>query len=126
MKFWLISLLMINIYGLKNCDSCRKASKWLDNNGLDYNFYDFKNFSLSDSLLSKWIEIHSLEKILNKRSTTWRNLSESLKNNFEKNYIKIIIENPSLIKRPIWEFKNLPERELTPGFGKVHQNFILK
>ena len=56
---------MINIYGLKNCDSCRKASKWLDNNGLDYNFYDFKNFSLSDSLLSKWIEIHSLEKILN-------------------------------------------------------------
>ena len=46
----------------------------VDNNGLDYNFYDFKNFSLSDSLLSKWIEIHSLEKILNKRSTTWRNL----------------------------------------------------
>ncbi|MEC7961490.1 MAG: ArsC/Spx/MgsR family protein, partial [Pseudomonadota bacterium] len=72
---------MINIYGLKNCDSCRKASKWLDNNGPDYNFYDFKNFSLSDSLLSKWIEIHSLEKILNKRSTTWRNLDEISKNN---------------------------------------------
>ena len=67
-----------------------------------------------------------IEKILNKRSTTWRNLSESLKNNFEKNYIKIIIKNTSLIKRPIWEFKNLPERELTPGFDKAHQNFILK
>ena len=117
---------MINIYGLKNCDSCRKASKWLDNNGLDYNFYDFKNFSLSDSLLSKWIEIHSLEKILNKRSTTWRNLDEISKNNFEKNYIKIIIKNTSLIKRPIWEFKNLPERELTPGFDEAHQSFILK
>ena len=117
---------MITIYGLKNCDSCRKAFKWLDNNNYDYNFYDFKNFSLSDSLLSKWIEIHSLEKILNKRSTTWRNLSENLKNNFEKNYIKIIIENTSLIKRPFWEFNNLPERELTPGFDQAHQNFIFK
>ena len=45
---------------------------------------------------------------------------------FEKDYIKIIIKNTSLIKRPIWEFKNLPERELTPGFDKAHQNFILK
>ena len=117
---------MITIYGLKNCDSCRKAFKWLDNNNYDYNFHDFKNFSLSDSLLSKWIETHSLEKILNKRSTTWRNLNESLKNNFEKNYIKIIIKNNSLIKRPIWEFNNLPERELTPGFDEAHQNFILK
>ena len=83
-------------------------------------------FSLSDSLLLKWIEIHSLEKILNKRSTTWRNLNENLKNNFEKNYIKIIIENTSLIKRPFWEFNYLPERELTPGFDQAHQNFILK
>ena len=42
---------MINIYGLKNCDSCRKASKWLDNNSLDYNFYDFKNVTFySDSM----------------------------------------------------------------------------
>ena len=51
---------MITIYGLKNCDSCRKAIKWLDNNSFDYNFYDFKNFSLSDSLLLKWIEIQDL------------------------------------------------------------------
>ena len=71
MKFWLASLFMINIYGLKNCDSCRKALKWLDKNNQLYNFFDFKNFALSESLLLKWIEAHSLEKILNKRSTTW-------------------------------------------------------
>ena len=51
---------MITIYGLKNCDSCRKAFNWLDSNNYDYNFHDFKNFSLSDSLLSKWIETQNL------------------------------------------------------------------
>tara|TARA_B100001113_G_scaffold20269_2_gene15024 strand:- start:4723 stop:5115 length:393 start_codon:yes stop_codon:yes gene_type:complete len=125
MKFWLASLFMINIYGLKNCDSCRKALKWLDKNNQLYNFFDFKNFALSESLLSKWIEAHSLEKILNKRSTTWRNLDKDLKNNFEKQYIKIIIKNTSLIKRPIWEFNNLSKRELLPGFDEVHQKFFM-
>ena len=59
---------MINIYGLKNCDGCRKALKWLDKNNYFYNFFDFKDLTLSGVLLLKWIEVHSLEKILNKRS----------------------------------------------------------
>ena len=116
---------MINIYGLKNCDGCRKALKWLDKNNHFYNFFDFKDLTLSGVLLLKWIEVHSLEKILNKRSTTWRNLDENLKNNFEKDYIKIIIKNNSLIKRPIWEFKGLSKRELAPGFDEEHQKFFM-
>ena len=87
---------MINIYGLKNCDGCRKAFKWLDKNNYFYNFFDFKDLTLSGVLLLKWIEVHSLEKILNKRSTTWRNLDENFKNNFEKNTIEnkeTLIEN---------------------------------
>lgn len=117
---------MINIYGLKNCDSCRKAIKWLEKNSFEFNFFDFKDLHLTEILLSSWIKVHSLDRILNKRSTTWRNLDQKLKNNFDKDFIKIIIQNASLIKRPIWEKNSLPESNLAPGFSNIHKEFILE
>ena len=117
---------MINIYGLKNCDSCRKAIKWLEKNSFAFNFFDFKDLHLTEILLSSWIKVHSLDRILNKRSTTWRNLDQKLKNNFDKDFNKIIIQNTSLIKRPIWEKNSLPESNLAPGFSNIHKEFILE
>lgn len=117
---------MINIYGLKNCDSCRKAIKWLEINNFEFNFFDFKDLNLTEILLSSWIKVHSLDSLLNKRSTTWRNLDEKLKNNFDRDFNEIIIQNTSLIKRPIWEINALPESNLGPGFSNIHKEFILE
>ena len=115
---------MINIYGLKNCDSCRKAVKWLQANKIEYKFFDFKIISLTRSTVLKWIDIHSLDQIINKRSTTWRNLDEKLKNQLDTRAIDIIINSPSLIKRPIWEINSKSDRALNPGFGIRHQDLL--
>ena len=108
---------MINIYGLKNCDSCRKAIKWLEANKI-------KIISLTRSTVLKWIDIHSLDQIINKRSTTWRNLDEKLKNQLDTMAIDIIINSPSLIKRPIWEIDSRSDKALNPGFGIRHQDLL--
>ena len=115
---------MINIYGLKNCDSCRKAIKWLEANKIEYKFFDFKIISLTRSTVLKWIDIHSLDQIINKRSTTWRNLDENLKNQLYTRSIDIIINSPSLIKRPIWEINSMSVMALTPVFGICHQDLL--
>ena len=115
---------MINIYGLKNCDSCRKAIKWLEANKIEYKFFDFKIISLTRSTVLEWIDIHSLDQIINKRSTTWRNLDEKLKNQLDTRAIDIIINSPSLIKRPIWEINSKSDRALNPGFGIRHQDLL--
>ena len=117
---------MISIYGLKNCDSCREATKWLNSNNIEHKFFDLKDNVLSKSSLLKWINIHSLEKIINKKSTTWRNLDEVSKNQLDTVAVNIIIDFPTLIKRPIWELNTKPHTELDPGFQDRHQDFIKK
>ena len=117
---------MICIYGLKNCDSCRKAIKWLSSNNIGYKFFNLKDNILSKSTLIEWINVHSLEKIINKKSTTWRNLDDASKNQLDTNAVNIIIDFPSLMKRPIWELNTKPHYELDPGFQDRHQNFIKK
>ena len=86
---------MICIYGLKNCDSCRKAIKWLSSNNIEYKFFNLKDNILSKSTLMEWINVHSLEKIINKKSTTWRNLDDASKNQLDTNAVNIIIDFPS-------------------------------
>jgi Spx/MgsR family transcriptional regulator len=117
---------VINIYGLKNCDGCRKAINWLNSNNIEYKFFNLKDNTLSKILISEWIEVHSLEKIINKKSTTWRNLNEASKNQLDTEAVNIIINFPSLMKRPIWELNTKPHKELDPGFQDRHQNFIKK
>ena len=115
---------MINIHGLKNCDSCRKACKWLDINKIEYEFFDFKKYPPTSLIILDWIETHTLEKIINKRSTTWRNLDQKLKNQLDTRAINIIINSPSLMKRPIWELNSKSHQSLSPGFDLGHQDFI--
>ena len=115
---------MINIYGLKNCDSCRKAIKWLEANKIEYKFFDFKNISLTRPTVLKWVDVHSLDQIINKRSRTWRNLDEELKNQLDTKAIDIIINFPSLIKRPIWEINARSDKALNPGFDSRHQDLL--
>ena len=72
---------MINIYGLKNCDSCRKAIKWLKDNNYSYEFFDIKVNPIKKSKIKEWLAVHDIEKTLNKKSATWRQLDQNLKKN---------------------------------------------
>ncbi|MES2825785.1 MAG: ArsC family reductase [Pseudomonadota bacterium] len=93
---------MIILYGIKNCDAVKKAREWLTKNKVNYHFHDFRADGLSKDKVNDWITEIGLEALVNKRSTTWKELTEAIKNNFnEKNAAAIIVEQPTLIKRPL-------------------------
>jgi len=95
------------MYGIKNCDTIKKARKWLDEKGLDYQFHDYKKDGIEKKQLVEWVGMQGWEVLLNKRGTTWRKLSEDVKNNIdEKSAINVMLENASIIKRPVLEVNN--------------------
>ena len=98
---------MITLYGIKNCDTVKKARDWLVKNNIDYRFHDFRADGLSHSQIKIWIEEIGLDLLINKRSTTWKELDELTKKNFgQTNAADIIVENPTLIKRPLLDTGN--------------------
>ena len=106
---------MISVYGLKNCDTCRKALNWLDTNGQVCQFHDFRAEGVNESHLRRWIADKGLKKILNTRSTTWRGLSAEQKNGVDSDVesaVALMLEHPALIKRPVFEY----EGEIVVGF----------
>lgn len=93
---------MTILYGIKNCDSVKKAKKWLEQENIPYQFHDFKTDGLSAELLQEFISASDLTSLLNKRSTTFRNLSDEIKNNLSDEVIKEnILAQPTLVKRPL-------------------------
>ena len=93
---------MIKIYGIPNCDTIKKARKWLKDNNFDYEFHDYKKLGVPEKELKAWVKQLGWETLLNKRGTTWRKLDDDTKNSVnEKSAIKIMLENPSIIKRPV-------------------------
>ena len=95
---------MIKMYGIPNCDTIKKARKWLDNNGVDYDFHNYKKDGVPEKQLKKWVENKGWEVLLNKRGTTWRKLDDKIKDSVnQKSAIKIMLDNPSIIKRPVLE-----------------------
>ncbi|WP_421795533.1 ArsC family reductase [Haliscomenobacter sp.] len=96
---------MLTVYGISNCDTVRKALKWLDKKGLSYTFCDYKAQGLSSTQLERWMQQKAWTEILNTRSTTWRELPQALKDTVvdAQSAIKVIPENFSMIKRPLVE-----------------------
>jgi Spx/MgsR family transcriptional regulator len=93
---------MITLYGIKNCDTVKKSRDWLAKNNIEYRFHDFRADGLKQSQVEDWINEIGLEPLVNKRSTTWKELDETTKTNFnEKIAATVIAENPTLIKRPL-------------------------
>jgi Spx/MgsR family transcriptional regulator len=93
---------MTTLYGIKNCDTVKKARTWLDQQGVDYRFHDFRVDGLDAAQVQRWIAELGLETLVNKRSTTWKELSDNIKENFTASTaVNIIVENPTLIKRPL-------------------------
>jgi len=95
---------MITMYGIPNCDTIKKAKKWLEANGIDYEFHDYKKKSISKVKLKDWCKKADWEILLNRRGTTWRKLDEDTKAGINKaSAIDIMAENTSIIKRPVLE-----------------------
>lgn len=92
----------IILYGIKNCDTVKKARDWLAAQQIDYRFHDFRSEGLTATQVATWIKEIGLETLVNKRSTTWKELDADAKASFsEQNAVSIIVGNPTLIKRPL-------------------------
>ena len=93
---------MVTLFGIPNCDTVKKARRWLDDNGVAYHFHNYKKDGVPEKELKAWIKQAGWEVVLNRRGTTWRKLDDSVKTNIdEHSAIRIMIENPSAIKRPV-------------------------
>ena len=98
---------MITLYGIPNCDTVKKARTWLESNNQDYEFHDFRKDGLNTEMLDDWLKFVDWQLLLNKHSTTWRGLDDSIKNNINLELAKtVMLENPTLIKRPVLKMDN--------------------
>ena len=93
---------MITVYGIKNCDTVKKALKWLADHNIEHKLHDYRVEGLDKSFLQQAEAQFGWENLVNKRSTTWRNLDEDVKKTLSKSTaLSILADNPILIKRPI-------------------------
>ncbi len=113
---------MIKLYGIPNCDTMKKARKWLEKNNLEYAFHDYKKSGVPLKNLKQWVKKAGWEVVLNKRGTTWRKLDDNVKNNIdEASAIQVMLDNPSAIKRPVLE----SGKTLLVGFKEDEYKMLL-
>ena len=114
---------MITLFGIKNCDTIKKARKWMDTHQIDYQFHDFRIDGIDPHQVKKWINEIGLNDLINKRSTTWKSLTEDARQSLnEHTAVELILENPTLIKRPLLD----TGKELCIGFKAEHYTNIFR
>jgi len=92
------------LYGIKNCDTMKKARVWLDGHGVEYAFHDYKSAGIDESVLRGWAAKVGWEVLLNRSGTTFRKLPDKDKEGLtEKKAIALMVDQPSMIKRPVLE-----------------------
>jgi len=107
----------MKLYGIRNCDTVKKARKWLDEAGMEYQFHDFKKDGLNPDTLKQWEKSVGWESLVNRRGTTWRKLPESVRDSIDApSAHDLMLENPSLIKRPVVE----SGEDVLVGFSADH------
>ncbi|MDA1299642.1 MAG: ArsC family reductase [Proteobacteria bacterium] len=93
---------MLTVYGIKNCDTVKKARRWLEDHDIDFAFHDVRTDGLDKDMIDAWAEGLGWETLVNKRSTTWRGLDDSTRLTLDAgNVADLLIANPTLIKRPV-------------------------
>jgi len=92
---------MLTVYGIRQCDSCRKALRWLDGQGIEHRFHDFRSDGLDAGLLKGWLESPFADKLINRRSTSWRQLNDEQRQAQGDAQLQLLLEYPTLIKRPV-------------------------
>lgn len=101
------STAMITLYGIPNCDTVKKARKWLEAEGLEYLFHDFKKQGLDEHKINQWLSSVGPDLLVNKRSTSWKKLTDAEKALVaEGGTAQILSEYPTLVKRPVLETEN--------------------
>jgi arsenate reductase (glutaredoxin) len=104
---------MTTLYGIKNCDTMKKARTWLDQHGVAYEFHDYKVAGIDRAHLEKWCKHFGWESVINRAGTTFKKLADADKTNMtEAKAIKLMLAQPSMIKRPVLEH----DRMLLIGF----------
>jgi Spx/MgsR family transcriptional regulator len=105
----------ITLYGIPNCDTVKKARSWLAEQGLAYDFHDFKKQGVPAERLPDWMAAVGWEKLLNRQGTTWRKLDDAVKTQAQDaaSAATVMVEHPSVIKRPVVEW---PQGRITVGF----------
>lgn len=94
---------MVVMYGIKNCDTIKKARRWLEEQGVAYQFHDYRVDGLDEQLLRDFVARLGWEPLLNTRGTTWRKLDEAQRNACDNAdaAIALMLEQPAMIKRPL-------------------------
>ena len=104
---------MVTLYGIHNCDTVKKAKRWLDEHNIEYQYHDFRKDGLDQSMVNGWLEQVPLDKLVNKRSTTWKQMDEADKKALSAdNAAAFCSTNETLIKRPVLDIN-----------GTVHVGF---
>ena len=112
----------MKLFGLKTCDTCRKALKALEQAGQPVTFVDLRGEDFSTEDLDRWLACVDWDVLLNRRSTSWRALGETEKENLDANKARaLMLANPTLIKRPVIERNG----DVLVGFGKAQQQQLL-
>lgn len=94
----------LTLYGLQSCDSCRAARKWLKANGHDFHYHDVRSDGLDRNLLERWSSRLDWDRLLNRKSLTWRKISEVDRAGIDaERAVTLMLENPTLLKRPLLE-----------------------
>lgn len=98
---------MIQVYGIPNCNTVKKALEWLKAHQLDYKFHDYKKEGVTAEKLNEWSKEFGWEFLLNKKGTTWKALPEEVKHTIinQNEAVKLMLDKPSAIKRPVIEAK---------------------
>lgn len=92
----------ITMYGIKNCDTIKKARTWLEGHGIDYAFHDYKQAGIDAGTVGRWVDEHGWEIVLNRAGTTFRALADADKQNIDaEKAVALMVANPSMIKRPV-------------------------
>lgn len=107
---------MLNVYGIKNCNTVKKALDWLNQHNIQYTFHDYKKEPAQDPKLIAWQQLVSWESLVNKKGTTWKKLSPEQQAAVvdEQSARVVLLKNNSMIKRPIIELEN----EIILGFDE--------
>ena len=107
---------MLNLYGIPNCDTLKKARIWLEEQALDFQFHDYKKVGIEVSTLQAWVKQVGWEVLVNRRGTTWRKLAETDRETLNQaSAIGLMQANPSLIKRPVLDTGS----QLLVGFDPI-------
>ena len=108
----------VTLYGIPNCDQVKQARQWLAAQQVDYSFHDFKKQGLSAALARRWLDAAGVERVINRKGTTWRGLDDARKALGDKasGVISLVTEHPSLVKRPVLDCNG----SITIGFDSDH------